>query len=483
MNLQGKRVVVMGLGQFGGGAGATRFLVSQGATVLVTDKDPADKLAASVAQLADLGSAVTFRLGEHVESDFTTADLVVVNPAVRPDGNTYLQAARSAGVPLTSEMRLLVQHLPARAKTIGITGSAGKSTTTAMIGHALRKALGDDRVHIGGNLGGTLLTSLPSIRPDDWVVLELSSFMLQGLREDRWSPHIALITNLSPNHLDWHGTIEHYRSAKQVIFDHQSDDSSDVAILGPGCAGDFHPRVRRCVTVGAATAQEKVLPQNAPGITPRNAPRIDLLVPGSHNQTNAQMTAAALLAAIGRPPEVVYQDLADFPGLPHRLQFVCEHRSVRYFNDSKATTPEAAILALESFEPGVVHVILGGYDKQADLTPLATFAAHHAAGVYTIGQTGNTIADAADKALAAAPNARDSTAKSLDSRQKNKIHRCNDLPTAMTTIAPRLRPSDVVLLSPGCASWGQFTHYEQRGARFIEAVLLHTGEGSNITLG
>lgn len=481
MNLQGKRVVVMGLGQFGGGAGATRFLVSQGATVLVTDRDPPDKLANSVAQLADLGAAVTFRLGEHVESDFATADLVVVNPAVKPDGNPYLQAARSAGVPLTSEMRLLVQHLPARQRTIGITGSAGKSTTTAMIGHALRKALGDDRVHIGGNLGGTLLNSLPSIRPDDWVVLELSSFMLEGLREDHWSPHIALLTNLSPNHLDWHGTIEHYRSAKQVIFDYQSDDTSDVAILGPGCAGDFHPRVRRCVTVDAASTQEKTLPRNAPRIDPR----ISLLVPGSHNQTNAQMTAAALLAAIERPAERVYEDLSDFPGLPHRLQFVCEHRSVRYFNDSKATTPEAAMLALESFEPGVVHVILGGYDKQADLTPLATFAAHHAAGVYTIGQTGNTIADAAEKALATADSARPTpTPRSADtSRQPSqKIHRCSDLPTAMATIAPRLRPSDVVLLSPGCASWGQFTNYEQRGARFIEAVLLHTGEGSNITL-
>lgn len=441
MQLSGKRVVVMGLGRFGGGAGVARFCVNQGAKVLITDVDPADKLTAGLAMIKDL--SVELRLGEHRVEDFTSADLIVVNPAVKPD-NTFVAAAVQAGVPLTSEIRLLVAHLPSRAKTIGITGSAGKSTTTAMTGHAMAKAVGASRIHVGGNIGGSLLSQLPHIKDDHWVILELSSFMLQGLRDDGWSPHIAAITNLNANHLDWHGTLEHYRSAKQAIYDFQRDDAGDIAIGGPDVTASFTPRVKDYRAVAAQA----------------DWPR-DLLVPGEHNRLNARMACAIVQAALGQEPAVTCDALADFPGLPHRLQFVCEAAGVRYYNDSKATTPEAAMLAIESFPAGLVHVILGGYDKKADLAPLAKFAASRCRAIYTIGATGPSIARAA--AGCSIP-----------------VHECQTMDNALLVISTQVRRGDVVLLSTGCASWDQFENYEQRGQQFGEAVLKYTGEGAPI---
>ncbi len=455
----------MGLGQFGGGVGVAKFLASQGASVFITDTSPAEKLEGSIAQLAHL--PIQYRLGEHRIEDFTHADLVIVNPAVKPSGNIYLEAARAAGVALTSEIRLLAEHLPNRARTIGITGSAGKSTTAAMVGHVMAAArergqeaedkgqraadrgqeanakahplpwVGRSAVHLGGNIGGSLLDRLDSIKPDDWIVLELSSFMLEGLREDRWSPHIALITNLAPNHLDWHGSFEGYRHAKQALLDSQTED--DIALLGPGAEG-FMPGRSRLRTLS---------PDEVRSITRDLAP---LLIPGEHNRLNAAM-AIEVCAAAGIDRSVSAAALAGFTGLAHRMQLVARRGGVRYFNDSKATTPEAAMLALQCFDAGTVHVILGGYDKGADLAPLARQARGRCRAIYTIGQTGPAIADAADAADGPA-----------------EVIRCETLPAAVAAITPRLSPGDVVLLSPACASWGQFTHFEARGQAFIGLV-------------
>jgi UDP-N-acetylmuramoylalanine--D-glutamate ligase len=445
LNLAGKRVVVMGLGRFGGGAGVTRFCVNQGAHVLLTDKEPEEKLAAGLALIRDLiqNRQIELHLGRHVESDFTSADVLVVNPAVPPSHPMVTQAVQ-AGVTLTSEIRLLVAHLPSRRRTIGITGSAGKSTTTAMVGHALERLIGSDKVHVGGNLGGSLLGQLDHIHPDHWVILELSSFMLHGLSQDHWSPHIAAITSFAPNHLDWHGSEADYRQAKQAIFDHQNPDS-DIAILWPGGLSWFKPGVKD-VRI-SAPASEWTAP---------------LLTPGLHNRANAQMAAAIIQASAGVSPSAVATALEDFPGLPHRIQFVCEQSQVCYYNDSKATTPQATMLAIASFPPNSVHVILGGYDKASDLTAMACTAAKTCKAVYTIGQTGDTIAAAAS----AAPQV------------NAAIHRCHTLDVAVQLAVSQVHRGDVVLLSPGCASWGQFENYEQRGRRFAELVMTHTGEGA-----
>ncbi|MCC7406718.1 MAG: UDP-N-acetylmuramoyl-L-alanine--D-glutamate ligase [Phycisphaeraceae bacterium] len=436
--LAGRRVVVMGLGRFGGGIGVTRFLARQGAGVLVTDRAKQDELAESLAAIADCGAEL--RLGEHRESDFTSADLVVASPAVPLHTDPYLQAARQAGVPITSEIRLLVERLPDPRKVIGVTGSAGKSTTTAMIGHVLVAVFGAQNVHVGGNLGGSLLERVETIRPDDLVVLELSSFMLEHLAPARWSPGVAVVTNITPNHLDWHGCFEAYAAAKQVILEHQLPQ--DAAVLGPGL---------QAMRVPAGLVVRVEAPPDPP---------LPLLLPGWHNQLNAAVALAAV-GILGVDRVAAAKALAEFAGLPHRMQMAVEHQGVRYYNDSKATTPEATMLALESFEPGIAHLILGGYDKGSDFTALAHKAATHAQAVYTIGLTGSKIADLVEKA-------------------GGTVVRCGNLENAVTQIVGRVHRGDVVLLSTASASWDQFTHYEQRGAAFIELVLRCTGEGSPI---
>lgn len=427
----------MGLGRFGGGVGVSRFLARGGAKILVTDLASPQSLQTSCQQLADL--PIDYRLGEHRLEDFRSADLIVVNPAVNPKGNPFLAAADEAGVPTTSEIRLLTARLPRRDRTIGITGTAGKSTVTAMIGHVLKKTLYGQtgRVWIGGNIGGSLLETVDQIGPEDWVVLELSSFMLESLRPDRFSPYIAVITNLSANHLDRHHDFETYVRIKQSILDFKTPDDP-TPILGPNVPGQL--------SIKTDSIQ---LPQ------PR--PHVPLLLPGAHNQTNALLALRAAAQATGRETRELAGLLADFNGLPHRMELVCEHEGVRYYNDSKATTPEATQLALKSFPPGTVHLIMGGADKQVDLDPTVAFASNHCRAIYTVGACEQAIIRVAEAGSA-------------------EVICCTTLDRALSQAWDRLQCRQVLLLSPGCASWDQFDHFEQRGHAFVDAVLQYTGQ-------
>jgi len=357
----GKRITIMGLGRFGGGLGVTRWLADRGTRLTVTDLADEQALAGPLAELADPieHGTVTLHLGGHERADFTGCDLVIANPAVpRPWENEYLQAARSAGVPITTEIRLLIERLN-RQRLIGVTGTAGKSTTAAMIHHILSRA--GQQAHLGGNIGGSLLQHLGEIRPGDWVVLELSSAMLYWLGAGvgyetaaGLSPHVAVLTNIEPNHIDWHGCFEHYEQSKRNIFAFQQ--TGDHRIIGDECA-------------------------DPPAAIP-------LKIPGRHNQHNAAMAMAAVQRAAGLGPDAAAPLLADFPGLPHRLQLAAEHGGMRFYDDSKATTPAATVLAVDSFErPGRIHLIAGGYDKKIDLTPIADLAGD-LAGLYTIGARG-----------------------------------------------------------------------------------------------
>ena len=429
---EGKRVTVMGLGRFGGGLGVTRWLASQGADVLVTDLEPAEKLAESVAKLKDLidAGSVTLRLGEHNVSDFTTRDLIVANPAVaKPWDNRFLRAAIAAKVPVTTEIELLVHRLPDRHRTIGVTGTAGKSTTASLIAHILKEC--GQRVALGGNIGGSLLGEDLN---DTWVVLELSSFQLHWLQA--WSPHIAVVTNIASNHVDWHGSMEHYTASKRVLLDDQ--EQGDVAVFGDRSVLEWRTRagVRRIV-IGQ--------PDRVQG----------LRLPGAHNQTNAACAVSAVLA-LGIPG--LDRDRAaaaarTYGGLPHRLQLVHTARGVRYYNDSKSTTPEATALAVNTLGseredgcPVHVHLIAGGYDKGSNLEPIAD-SADYLSGLYTIGATGDGIAAMAEQ-------------------WSGVVHRCGTLERAVQAAAERAQEGDAILLSPGCASWDQFANYEERGERF-----------------
>lgn len=466
-NLAGRRVTVMGLGRFGGGVGVTRWLAAQGARVLVTDLEPEPKLAESIARIADLVGAgsVSLRLGGHDAKDFSGAELVVANPAVpRPWENAYLRAAAAAGVPITTEIRLLVERLPNRNRVVAITGSVGKSTTSAMIAAAL--GAGGARVHFGGNIGGSLLEKVGEIGRDDWVVLEVSSAMLHWLtaREGYptapgWSPAIAVVTNLVANHLDWHGDLGHYTRSKQQVLRDQRDGDACVlheSLAGwPAAAGPL-PRVRRSELISSADAEA------AGGLS----------VPGRHNRMNAAF-ALRVAKLAGVPEDAARAAVQGFRGLAHRLEAAgtVELESggapVRLFNDSKSTTPDSTALAIEAMDDdhslgaARTHLICGGYDKKIDLSSMARAAARCRAA-YTIGATGPGLA----RGIAGAGG---------------RAVECGTLERAVDAALGAARGGDVILLSPGCASWDQFTNFEERGARFVELCGgVKSGPGSRV---
>lgn len=446
---RGKKVTVMGLGSFGGGIGAAAYLHDHGALVTVTDMKTERDLARSIEALR--GRDIRFVLCRHDPEDFTRADLLVASPAV-PRTSPYILAARQAGVPIHTEIGLFVERCP--APICGITGSNGKTTTVSMLGAILAASGLPHRV--GGNIGRSLLTDLPAIMPEERVVLELSSFQIEWLDELGWSPRIAAILNVMPNHLDRHGTFENYSDAKGRLLDHQGPD--DAAILNAGNAASraMASRARGLVRWfgtgfdgDGVTLSEGWIVSRASGKADRIFEVSRLLVPGGHNVENA-LAATACALALDVPKEAVVAGLAGFRGVPHRLELVDEIGGVKYYNDSKATTPEAATVGISAFERGVFP-ILGGYDKGVSFEGMAKAVAGKIRWAALIGVTSSMIRDA----LAGA---------GVDSTIYGSFEE------AFRACADRARPGDVVLLSPGCASYDMFNNYEERGERFRELV-------------
>ncbi len=455
MDLKGRQVTVMGLGRFGGGVGAARYLASCGARVTVTDLQSPEQLAESVRALD--GLPIVWRLGGHQEADFTAADLVVVNPAVAKS-SAMLEAARRAGVPLTSELNLFIEAC--RAPIVAVTGTAGKSTTSALLHLALGCRY---RTHFGGNIGRSLLADLPEISADDRVLLEISSFQLEDTASLGWSPSIAVVTNLTPNHLDHHGTMAAYIAAKQNILRFQG--SQDVAVLP---AHDAEVRQWAPLTAGRVLWYDARPGSTVDGdgawlgadgrIFVRYEGQVEsiglseaLSLPGGHNAAN--LLAAVLAArAAGVPLAESAAATVGFSGLPHRLQLVGEAGGVRYYNDSKATTPSAALVALGSFKPSQTVAIVGGYDKQIDLSPLVEGLVAGARSVLLIGATAGQL----NELLRAAGH--------------NQVEVVETLARAVQRAAEITVAGDVVLLSPGHASWDQFENYEKRGEEFSRLV-------------
>ena len=431
MPWEGKRVVVMGLGRFGGGVGVTRWLCDRGARVVVTDLAPAGELAESISQLKGLD--VALHLGGHDERDLAECDLLVVNPAV-PDEAPLLREARRRGIPWTTEVNLFLQQCPARV--VGITGSLGKSTTAAMTAAALATTF---TAHLGGNIGRSLLQEVAAgaIKPDHVVLLELSSFQLGRTPQVAISPAIAVVMNLRDNHLDRHGTMEAYAAAKKNIFRFQS--AADLLIVNrddPALAGWTAEAPGRTDAFGA---------EDEP---------FDLSVPGEHNQLNARAAWAAA-RALAVPRRAVAAALKAFRGLPHRLALVAEREQVRYYDDSKATTPTGAVMALQSFPPGTVVAIVGGYDKHLPLEALCQQLARRCRVVVATGQVGPAIAEQIHREMPAGGP---------------EVIFAEAFDDAVTAAMRAAKPGDVVLLSPGCASYDQFPNYTVRGQRFAQLI-------------
>jgi len=451
-NWRGKRVLVMGLGVHGGGLGVTRFLVGQGATVTVTDLQSAAQLRPSLEALA--GLPVRYVLGEHRAEDFHHADLIVRNPGV-PADSPYLALAREHGVPIEMEMGLFFRLCP--APIIGITGTKGKTTTTLLVGAMLRQV--EPGTVIAGNLRISALELLPQIGPTTPVVLELSSWQLEGLEAHRLNPHIAAVTNVSPDHLNRYRDLDEYAAAKKLIFRFQSP--GDFLVLNAddpivqGFAAEAQGTVvwfsRQNPVLGAYLAGDALL-WHWDGRTYTVASRDDVRLPGEHNLENA-LAAIAIAGVWGAPPEAMGEALRGFRGVEHRLELVAEINGVRYVNDTTSTAPAAALAALDALD-GPIVLIAGGADKKLDFSELGAAVARRVKALLLLEGT------ATDKLAAAVSAVKDDLIAG----------RFLDLRAAVQAAQDVARPGDTVLLSPGCASFGMFANEFERGEQFKAIV-------------
>ena len=458
-----KTVLIMGLGRFGGGVDAAEFAYKAGAKVIVTDLASAQKLCDSIDKLKQFQD-IEFHLGSHDVRDFEQADVVVANPAVPPD-NKYLEIARCHNKLVTSQINIFFQLCP--ATIIGITGANGKSTTSALTAHLLKntsiehRASSIENVWLSGNIGNEpLLTIVDKISPGDLVVLEISSFQLEQLAQIQTAPKVSLLTNLMPNHLDRYGTFANYCAAKENIFKFQKIDLSSPAVsifnADDKISAEWFEKYKKdigrtCIKFSADDVGEKI--------------RKAFPLPGRANLSNLA-AAIAIAKQFGLDDDSIINCLSAFKTLPHRLEFIGEIRGVRWFNDSKATTPESAIVALEAFEQPRI-IIAGGYDKHLPFEQLGEKIAVNAKAAVLIGQTAPKIATAIRNSQM---SLRGATRRSNLHKRATRIEIVNSLAEAVKLADCLAVKGDVVLLSPACASYDMFEHFQQRGDEFRKLV-------------
>jgi UDP-N-acetylmuramoylalanine--D-glutamate ligase len=450
-----KRVTVMGLGTRGGGIGVARFLAERGAIVTVTDGKTAEELARPIGEL--VGLPIRYVLGGHEERDFTAAgtDLVVRNPGVRRT-SPWLQVARRSGVPIEMEMTLFFRLCP--APIIGITGTKGKTTTATLCAGML--TAWDERTVLAGNMGVSALAQLDRIAPDTPVVIEVSNWQLEALDEHRLSPHIAVLTNISEDHLDTYDGFDDYANTKRSIARHQSP--ADVLIVNaddPEARQAISRTKARVIPFGMEDRGDDGAWRSGDALVLRQtACEVAIPIPalirsgGGHLRANVAAAAAAAWTR-GAPAEAIGRGLSDFRGVKDRNERVADIGGVDYVNDTAATTPIATIAALEAYGGRRIHLIAGGSDKRVDLAPLADAAAEQAAAIYLMSGT-------------ATPRLQDLLAR----RGAAYEGPFDSMGSAVRTAAAASRPGDVVLLSPGCASFGLFRDEFDRGEQFRQAV-------------
>lgn len=462
MELTGRRVLVLGIGRFGGGLGVARWLLDQGAEVTASDLASAEQLGPEVQDLAARGARLV--LGGHAGLDPAAFELLVVNPAVPPRA-PLLAAARAAGTPVTTEIGLLLERWP--GPVVGVTGSNGKSTTVTLTA-ALLAAAGRT-VHAGGNLGGSLLGELERAGPESVAVLELSSFMLEHLAGGglpALGPEVAVITNLTPNHLDWHGGWEAYRDAKAAILARArlavlpDDDPVLAGLARPaGCATAWFgrhgsgsgaaPSLQVDPAGNIVQADGTILLESAAVPLPGTANRLDLAA--------AWLACAGLLGELERPGSLaagsevpVRRALAGLELPPHRMEPVPGPVGITWLDDSVSTTPESTAASLEAVE-GPCLLIAGGHDKGLDPGALLEAAARRTRVVLTVGEQGPLLARRLAEGGVAAEEV-------------------GSVAAAVVRAAALARPGDTVLLSPGYSSHDQFRDFTERARAFREAV-------------
>ena len=445
MDLNGKRVLVVGLGK--SGVASALFLKSRGARVTVSDSKPEAELRKEILLLLEHG--ITVETGGHGDRTFRGQDLIVVSPGV-PFDAPQLNQARNLGEKVIGEIELAAQFLP--GPIVAITGANGKTTTTSLAGEIV--AAGEFPVLVGGNIGTPAISFVDQAGPNTWIILEVSSFQLETIVEFR--PRVAVILNITPDHLDRHKTFDNYVNAKARIFENQGADDFLVLNADDATAAGLADRTRsqlfrfsrkKEIDKGAFVRGAHIYFRE--GHSEREImPLAEIPLKGAHNLENV-LAGISVGMLVGCAPEQMRQAVHNFKAVEHRLEFVAKVTGVDYYNDSKATNVDATIKALESF-PANIHLILGGKDKGSDYTVLNDLLRTRVKRVYTIGAAAAKIESQIQGAV--------------------EIERAETLENAVRRASESAIPGDVVLLAPACASFDQFQNYEHRGSVFKEAV-------------
>lgn len=451
MDLAGKKIIVIGLGRTG--VAVARFLLKKGSHLVIADDKTADQLAQQVAQVQSLAGTDSRRvelcLGDSAVPLGMGLDLAVVSPGV-PLHHPVVNAATAAGVPVISEIELAYHFL--KGRVVGVTGSNGKTTCTLMIGAILARQYA--KTFVSGNIGVPLIDQVELADESSWHSVELSSFQLEGI--DCFRPNVAVMLNLTPDHLDRHGSLERYRRAKERIFKNQT--SADVAVLNSDdiTVAGMTPAVRASilwfsrkqpVTRGLFVRDERIF-LTMGGSERELLPVREIPLRGSHNVENVLACAAAGVAA-GVAPQQIAQAVRHFKAPEHRLEHVETIGGVAFYNDSKATNLDAAVKAIDAFSEPLV-VIMGGRDKGADFSTLRPVAKDRVKQLILMGEA----------------------AASIENALAHEVPTCRvgDIEEAVRMAFGQAQAGDVVLLAPACASFDMFRDYEQRGDAFKSAV-------------
>jgi UDP-N-acetylmuramoylalanine--D-glutamate ligase len=446
LELAGKTVVVVGLAR--SGVAAAELLAGHGARVVATDSKPEGELAQEAVSLRDKG--VRLEAGGHRAETFRRADLVVVSPGV-PWNAPELEEARAAGVSVIGELELGFRFL--KGRVVAVTGTKGKSTTTAALGAMLREAGGD--VRVGGNIGQAVSGLVEGSTAETTFVLEVSSFQLEAT--DTFHAHVAVFLNLSPDHLDRHASFEEYAQAKARVFARQGEgdwavvNADDPGVLALARAS----RARRLPFSPDGVAGDGAFFEGGEarlrrgGATETLFRREHVRLPGAHLAVDL-LAAAAAARLLGAPAEAIGRAVQTFRGVEHVLEHVADIGGVAFFNDSKATNVDAARKSLESFETPLL-VILGGRYKGGDFAELAPALARRGRAVMAIGEARDRVRGALSATLPVVP--------------------CDSLRAAVEGALARARPGDTVLLAPACSSFDMFRDYAERGRAFKDEVL------------
>ena len=445
MDVKGKRILVVGLGK--SGVASALFLQARGARVTVSDAKAEEQLRQEIPALLDQG--ITVESGGHGERTFRDQDLIVLSPGV-PADVPQIGQARSQGVPVIGEIELASRFL--KGHLVAITGSNGKTTTTTLAGEVI--SMGGYETLVGGNIGTPAISLVEESTSDTYNVLEVSSFQLETI--ESFHPEIAVILNITPDHLDRHRDFRAYVAAKARIFEQQRE--SDFAVLNAGdktcleLADRIRARTRWFsrtseVKSGAYVKDGKIYWKDDEG-EQEVMPVSEIPLKGAHNLENV-LAAVCVGRLVGCERHRIRRAVQEFKAVEHRLEFVASVNGVEYYNDSKATNVDATLKALESFPSGI-HIILGGKDKGSDYSVLSPLLKQRARRVYTIGAAAEKIASQIQGAC--------------------EIVSAETLEAAVRKAAESAAAGDVVLLAPACASFDQFENYEHRGRVFKEAV-------------